>query len=69
MGMKDQGEKNDARNTSNSPVPNVVPGKQDLNMTAPLHSEQVKNGRRFVDQYVGSPIQNVGKILENSLDY
>lgn len=38
-------------------------------MTAPLHSEQVKNGRRFVDQYVGSPIQNVGKILENSLDY
>ena len=37
--MKDQNDKTDTRNTgNNSPVPNV-PGKQDLNMTAPLHSE------------------------------
>ena len=28
MGMKDQGDKNDTRNTgNNSPVPNVAPGK------------------------------------------
>lgn len=42
MGMKDQDQKDNGRNTNNnSPVPNVAvaPGKQDLNMTAPLHSE------------------------------
>ena len=38
-------------------------------MTAPLHSDQVKAGRKLVGEYVGSPIQNVGKIRDNSMDY
>ena len=43
-------------NANNSPQPNIIPNqKQDLNMTAPLHSEQVKNGRKLAD-YAVSPI-------------
>lgn len=42
----------DTRGTvNNSPNPHIVAAqgaKQDLNMTAPLHSEQVKNGRKLV---------------------
>ena len=37
-------------------------------MTAPLHSEQVKHGRKIVGEYVASPITNNGK-RDNSLDY
>lgn len=59
---------NEARGTNNvSPNPGAGQ-KQDLNMTAPLHSEQVKQGRKIVGEYVGSPIQVNGK-RDNSLDY
>lgn len=36
-------------------------------MTAPLHSEQQKG--RKLNEVVGSPIQNMNKIRENSIDY
>ena len=56
--------------TNQSPNPQTIPQpKQDLNMTAPIHSEQVKNGRKLVNEFVGSPIQNTGKIRDNSVDY
>ena len=48
-----------------SPNNVVVAPKQDLNMTAPIHSEQVKNGRKLND--LGSPVVN--KVRENSVDY
>ena len=58
---------NEGRGATNaSPNPGAG-GKQDLNMTAPLHSEQVK-GRKLVGEYVGSPIQVTGK-RDGSLDY
>ena len=59
----------DIRNQNNSPNPIIVAaqgGKQDLNMTAPLHSDQVKNGRKMAGDFV-SP--NTGKTRENSIDY
>jgi len=45
---------NDLNMSVNSPQPqaNQVQ-KVDLNMTAPIHSEQVKTGRRLVNDYVG----------------
>jgi len=39
---------------SNSPP--IVQPKQDLNMTAPLHTDQVKNGRRMANEFVASPL-------------
>ena len=36
-------------------------------MTAPLHSEQQKG--RKLNEVVGSPVQNMNKIRENSIDY
>lgn len=57
------------RTVNQSPNPHIIPGqKQDLNMTAPLHSDQAKN-RKLVNEYVGSPIQNINKIRDNSVDY
>ena len=58
----------DIRNQNNSPNPIIVAAqqKQDLNMTAPLHSDQVKNGRKMAGDFV-SP--NPGKTRENSIDY
>ena len=57
-------------NANHSPNPNVVAQhKQDLNMTAPLHSEQVKNGRKIINEFVGSPIGTVQKPRDNSFDY
>ena len=60
-----QGERN---SINTSPV-SYIPGnnKQDLNMTAPLHSEQQKG--RKLNEVVGSPMQNVTKIRDNSIDY
>jgi len=59
----------DIRNQNNSPNPIIVAAqqKQDLNMTAPLHSDQVKNGRKMAGDFV-SP-NPVGKTRENSIDY
>lgn len=42
-------------------------------MTAPIHSEQVKTGRRLINDYVGQPLSpnlvpNI-KQRENSTDY
>lgn len=42
-------------------------------MTAPIHSEQVKTGRRLINDYVGQPLSpnlvpNI-KARENSTDY
>ena len=56
------------RNQNNSPNPIIVSSqqKQDLNMTAPLNSEQVKNGRKLAGDFV-SPAAP-GK-RENSVDY
>ena len=60
---------NEPRHTSNnSPNPVTTGHKQDLNMTAPLHSEQVKQGRKIVGEYIASPITNNGR-RDNSLDY
>jgi hypothetical protein len=58
----------DIRNQNNSPNPIVVaaPTKQDLNMTAPIHSDQMKNSRKLAGDFV-SP--NPGKTRENSIDY
>jgi 5'-AMP-activated protein kinase, catalytic alpha subunit len=58
----------DIRNSNNSPNPIIMPTgqKQDLNMTAPIHSEQVKNGRKMVGDFV-SP--NQSKTRDNSVDY
>ena len=36
-------------------------------MTAPLHSEQVKAGRK-INEFVASPITN-NKVRDNSVDY
>ena len=67
MGTNIKDEAKDARGTTNhSPNPPVA-GKQDLNMTAPINSEQIKHGRK-VNEYVGSPIPNAGR-KDNSLDY
>lgn len=38
-------------------------------MTAPLHSDQVKNGRKILNEFVGSPIQTVAKNRGDSFDY
>lgn len=61
-----QGERN---SINTSPVPYIPNNnnKQDLNMTAPLHSDQQKG--RKLNEVVGSPMQNVGKIRDNSIDY
>jgi hypothetical protein len=58
----------DIRNQANSPNPIIVASqqKQDLNMTAPLNSEHVKNGRKLAGDFV-SPAPP-GK-RENSVDY
>ena len=60
------GERNSI-NQSPNPGHIMNNNKQDLNMTAPLHSEQQKV--RKMNEVVGSPIQNVNKIRENSIDY
>lgn len=53
-------------NNDRNQSPNYTQPKQvDLNMTAPIHSEQVKN--RKINDFV-SPA-NVGKTRDNSLDY
>jgi hypothetical protein len=56
------------RNQNNSPNSIIVASqqKQDLNMTAPLNSEQVKNSRKLAGDFV-SPAPP-GK-RENSVDY
>lgn len=60
-----QGERN---SINQSPGPHIINNqKQDLNMTAPLHSEQQKG--RKLNEVVGSPMQNINKIRENSIDY
>ena len=48
-----------------SPAPHTIEQKQDLNMTAPIHSEQVKN--RKID-FTAAPTTG-GKVRDASHDY
>jgi hypothetical protein len=55
----------DAKNRTNVTSPNQ---KVDLNMTAPLNSEQLKQGRKIVNEFVGANI-NPTKVRGDSVNY
>ena len=54
---------NGDRNDGKSPDQRAV----DLNMTAPLNSEQLKQGRKIVNEFVGSSINPTKE--RNSINY
>ena len=57
-----------AGDKSPSPVsPNQIAVKPDLNLTAPLYSEPVKNGRKMINNLAGA--NNTTKARENSQNY
>ena len=58
----------DTRGQNVSPNPIIIAQqKQDLNMTAPIHSEQVKNGRKLISEFVSPPVNANNR--DASMDY
>ena len=55
----------DVKNWTSVTSPNQ---KVDLNMTAPLNSEQLKQGRKIVNEFVGANI-NPTKVRGDSVNY
>ena len=55
----------DVKNRTSVVSPNQ---KVDLNMTAPLNSEQLKAGRKIVNEFVGANI-NPTKVRGDSVNY
>ena len=55
----------DSKNRTSVVSPNQ---KVDLNMTAPLNSEQLKAGRKIVNEFVGANI-NPTKVRGDSVNY
>ena len=49
-------------------IPQDQPTKKDLNMTQPINSDALKQGRKIVNDFVGQEI-NIPKMRETSINY